>query len=423
VDENNSYETFLNAVNNIKDCFDKNDLSLFDDLIEKAIDNHSHPYNLNESIRTISDLFKSSFFKKSTAPILLQNPDSLGKMCVIPITNESVVTIMGDTHGDFGAFSSIVLESNIFSGNKDYHLIILGDVIDRGPHPLENFIAVLYLLFTHPEQVIFIPGNHEYEAAKQNYSKTFSFSSFFAPPSKKNSSGSTSIEKITAFINSCPCQAITHGSFNCFLSHGGIATNYKDEVIEKSSSGLILQDLLTKPINAYWSDYDQIIVSQIQRRMNTFQEASDRIFHISLSIHVNPQDHVQIENYNGWLNILNQWKALPLQISETKEGLINTKRGTNKGISYTGANACQAVYDLCGEITTFIDGHGHFCGKTEIILNDNLTANIFTIHSTEIAKLYSMDIPIYGKIENSKFNFIACRSPTNSSSSTPEYLP
>lgn len=93
------YEYFLDWVNEVKISFDNNDFDPFDDLIKRAMENRPRHYILNKKIRTINDLPKLDFFEKPTSPILLQSPLSLGKMCVIPVTEQSMITVMGDTHG------------------------------------------------------------------------------------------------------------------------------------------------------------------------------------------------------------------------------------------------------------------------------------------------------------------------------------
>jgi predicted phosphodiesterase len=74
--------------------------------------------------------------------------------------------IVGDIHGDYYALRNIV--EHIQSICSDFGLIFLGDLIDRGPYPVECLYYLLNLAATKPNRIIWIAGNHDIGVA---YSK------------------------------------------------------------------------------------------------------------------------------------------------------------------------------------------------------------------------------------------------------------
>ena len=67
--------------------------------------------------------------------------------------------VIGDIHGDFYALHTIV--SHIRKACPQFGIIFLGDLIDRGPHPVECLWYLLKLADDHPERVLWLAGNHD----------------------------------------------------------------------------------------------------------------------------------------------------------------------------------------------------------------------------------------------------------------------
>ena len=71
--------------------------------------------------------------------------------------------VLGDIHGDFFAlYSAIQYIRDLHVDDKNkFGIIFLGDLIDRGPHPMECLWYLLRISQLHPEQVLWIAGNHD----------------------------------------------------------------------------------------------------------------------------------------------------------------------------------------------------------------------------------------------------------------------
>ena len=87
------------------------------------------------------------------------------------------VAILSDVHGNLRALEN-VLNSNIFKTVDK--IILLGDLVDYGPHSNE---VVELLSEYEPKIICNIIGNHEEAILKQDYSRFSSERfSFFTPP-------------------------------------------------------------------------------------------------------------------------------------------------------------------------------------------------------------------------------------------------
>lgn len=67
--------------------------------------------------------------------------------------------ILGDMHGDFYALSNAL--QYIVRTCPDFRLIFLGDLIDRGPHPMECLWLLLAYAKRFPDRILWIAGNHD----------------------------------------------------------------------------------------------------------------------------------------------------------------------------------------------------------------------------------------------------------------------
>lgn len=68
--------------------------------------------------------------------------------------------VCSDIHGQYDAWMRAIDKSNIDLNNND-KLVILGDLIDRGPKSLECVEYALNLRKEYPNQVTYLRGNHE----------------------------------------------------------------------------------------------------------------------------------------------------------------------------------------------------------------------------------------------------------------------
>jgi predicted phosphodiesterase len=88
---------------------------------------------------------------------------------LIQLPSQGKVVFVGDTHGDLDA-SQQVIERYL---KKFYHLVFLGDYVDRGNYSKENIQYLLRLKLEHPEEIFLLAGNHEGFMVKELYPANF----------------------------------------------------------------------------------------------------------------------------------------------------------------------------------------------------------------------------------------------------------
>ncbi len=69
-----------------------------------------------------------------------------------------MIYVMSDIHGEYDKFKEVLKQINL---QKEDLLYVLGDVVDRGPHPMEILLKMMEM-----PNVIPIAGNHELIALK-----------------------------------------------------------------------------------------------------------------------------------------------------------------------------------------------------------------------------------------------------------------
>jgi Calcineurin-like phosphoesterase len=84
-----------------------------------------------------------------------------------PEKNDNLI-VFGDFHGSFSSFVRHLLrfkKIGIIDGEgkirKDFSIIFLGDIVDRGIYSYEILMILYLLLINNPKQIIMISGNHE----------------------------------------------------------------------------------------------------------------------------------------------------------------------------------------------------------------------------------------------------------------------
>jgi predicted phosphodiesterase len=88
---------------------------------------------------------------------------------LIQLPSRGKVVFVGDTHGDLEA-SQQVIERYL---KKPYHIVFLGDYVDRGNYSKENIQYLLGLKLEHPEEIFLLAGNHEGFMVKELYPANF----------------------------------------------------------------------------------------------------------------------------------------------------------------------------------------------------------------------------------------------------------
>jgi len=88
---------------------------------------------------------------------------------LIRLPSQGKAVFVGDTHGDLDA-SQQVTQRYL---KKPYHIVFLGDYVDRGDHSEENIQYLLELKWEHPEDIFLLAGNHEGFMVKEFYPSNF----------------------------------------------------------------------------------------------------------------------------------------------------------------------------------------------------------------------------------------------------------
>jgi serine/threonine-protein phosphatase PP1 catalytic subunit len=88
---------------------------------------------------------------------------------LISLPSQGKVVFVGDTHGDLEASQQVVHRYL----KKPYHIVFLGDYVDRGDSSEENIQYLLGLKLKHPEEVFLLAGNHEGFMVKEFYPVSF----------------------------------------------------------------------------------------------------------------------------------------------------------------------------------------------------------------------------------------------------------
>ncbi len=87
--------------------------------------------------------------------------------------------VIGDIHGDFYALSNCI--KHIVRTCPEFRLVFLGDLVDRGHHPMECLWRLMALAKEFPNRVLWLAGNHDvgvYELPDKSFASTVSPSEF-----------------------------------------------------------------------------------------------------------------------------------------------------------------------------------------------------------------------------------------------------
>ena len=88
---------------------------------------------------------------------------------LISLPSQGKVVFVGDTHGDLEASQEVIRRYL----KKTYHIVFLGDYVDRGDYSEENIQYLVGLKLKHPEEIFLLAGNHEGFMVKEFYPVNF----------------------------------------------------------------------------------------------------------------------------------------------------------------------------------------------------------------------------------------------------------
>ena len=124
-------------------------ISLIDDAIGKI---DSYPSPDEKALENKTSIFK-----------LGNKAFRCGSICYLPLSEEDVIYVVGDIHGDIDSFTAILENIHFFdtAKNKNIKVVFLGDYIDRGLYGLNVLLGILFLKKYYNEKIILLKGNHE----------------------------------------------------------------------------------------------------------------------------------------------------------------------------------------------------------------------------------------------------------------------
>jgi len=154
------------------------------------------------------------------------------------------VLAIGDVHGCYYTFRELV--EKYWNPEKEI-LVQLGDLVNRGNHSLKCLAYAKKLKANHPDRVVFLKGNHEYDLLQYLKGK----------PNLKwlRGGGEELIQKIfesgTAYRDIADwVDHLPHSWENdvVFLSHAGKSKGYRTDLEENSPVGLLYNRQALIPI-------------------------------------------------------------------------------------------------------------------------------------------------------------------------------
>ena len=128
---------------------------------------------LNTTRTNLSVFAWQSFVGQNKPPLL--HYDSAEKVVTISEKEWGVPEnwfVLGDIHGDFYALWNTL--NYIHTTCPDFRLVFLGDLVDRGRHPMECLWFLLTFAKLNPDRVLWLAGNHD--VGIQETDKSFSAS-------------------------------------------------------------------------------------------------------------------------------------------------------------------------------------------------------------------------------------------------------
>jgi hypothetical protein len=119
----------------------------------------------------------STALKKNNLPLIGWGPFAPRVQQLELMPDAEQWYFIGDLHNDFLAWHCLF---NKVKEDPNFRLCFVGDLVDRGPHHLECFAALLDAAFEHKNQILWILGNHD-EGVKYSPREDKKFSSTVVP--------------------------------------------------------------------------------------------------------------------------------------------------------------------------------------------------------------------------------------------------
>jgi len=119
----------------------------------------------------------STAVKKNNLALIGWGPFAPRVQVLEPQLNGEQWYFIGDLHNDFLAWHCLF---NKVKEDPNFRLCFVGDLVDRGPHHLECFAALLDAAFEYKNQILWILGNHD-EGVKYSPREDKKFSSTVIP--------------------------------------------------------------------------------------------------------------------------------------------------------------------------------------------------------------------------------------------------
>ena len=135
-----------------------------------------------------------------------------GEAALVDIPKKKLVTICGDTHGQFLDLLTIFKLNGNPSPEHTY--LFNGDFVDRGPQSVEVFLTLCAWKALHPTHFFMTRGNHESETVNR-------FHGFFDDVGRKFPSRQNEMyQMMNQVMNHLPIAYTVAGKY--FVVHGGI---------------------------------------------------------------------------------------------------------------------------------------------------------------------------------------------------------
>ena len=140
------------------------------------------------------------------------------------------VFVVGDVHGCYYTFKQLI--ENHWNKKNEY-LVLVGDLINKGPHSFEAFSYFLTLKKEYPYQVFLIRGNHE-----QHFLNTLNSNKYNGYKQLIHDIKGLGVNKLalTEWLNNLPFKWETP---HILITHGGISGKTKNPFTATAAKGVL----------------------------------------------------------------------------------------------------------------------------------------------------------------------------------------
>lgn len=206
--------------------------------------------------------------------------------------NSEKIIVIGDIHGSFHSFFRIFIRlhvegiiTNEYKVNKDYRIIFLGDVIDRGNFSIEVMYIIFKLIINNNTdnnlKVILLRGNHEEYVTYERYGFETEIAYKFREVKDKNKNKKKYnytrpeiiIDLINEFYKIIPSAIILHHCNTTYwLCHGGFPrklngiNDFPDSNKIIASNENIKINIIDKISQIRWNDFISSKKSELSNR-------------------------------------------------------------------------------------------------------------------------------------------------------------